>query len=146
MKSQPKYRQLRLAVLLPILLLANLPVAQATASKNQALLRCNVTYAGGTQIVETSVSKDPYVAPIHDIGGRFSFKAVMIGDHKKLNYIKLYAYLQGRDVDVPIHQATYKDPIQIGRKMRALTPINYLYAGEVERELQYQCFLGLRQQ
>lgn len=146
MKSQPKFRQLRLAVLLPILLFANLPIALATASKNQALLRCNVTYAGSTQIIETTISSDPYAAPIHDISGRFSFKAVMIGDHKKLNYIKLYAYLQGRDVDAPIHQATYKNPIQIARKMRALTPINYLYAGEVERELQYQCFLGLRQQ
>ncbi|MFZ6820190.1 hypothetical protein [Undibacterium sp. Ji22W] len=107
-------------------------------------MRCDVTYAGTTQRIDTRLSSDPYAAEIYDIGGRFSFKAVMIGSkhNSSIHYIKLYAYLQGREFDIPIHQATFKAPIRISKTMRALTPFNHLYAGEVERELQYQCYLG----
>ncbi|MBC3874534.1 hypothetical protein H8K55_13125 [Undibacterium sp. LX15W] len=120
--------------------------SQAHAT-NAPLLRCEVTYAGTTQQIDTQLSNDPYTAQIHDIGGRFSFKAVMIGEpNKPIHYIKLYAYLQGRDFDIPIHQATYQAtrqaPIRVAKTMRALTPFNHLYAGEVEREMQYQCYLG----
>jgi hypothetical protein len=113
--------------------------ANATASP---ILRCEVSYAGTTHTIDTSFIQDPYLAPMHDIGGRFSFKAVMMGTNKKIDYIKLYAYLQGRELDIPIHQATYRKPIHTNKTMKVLTPINHLYAGEVEREMQYQCFLG----
>lgn len=114
------------------------------SAQNLPQLRCEVTYAGTSHQVITQLSDNPYLAEVHDIAGRFSFKAVMIGDrHKsKIRYIKLYAYLQGRDFDIPVHQATYNPPFHVSTKIRALTPINHLYAGDVERELQYQCFLG----
>ncbi len=113
-------------------------------ANNSPLLRCAVTYAGTTQQIDTPLSSDPYLSKIHDIGGRFSFKAVMISNkhNQSIQYIKLYAYLQGREFDIPIHQATYKAPIHVDKSMRALTPFIHLYAGEVEREMQYQCFLG----
>lgn len=100
------------------------------------LLRCFATYAGSTQVVESGVTADPYSVEAVDIGGRFTFKAVMVGTLDKVDYIKLYAYLQRRDKNIPIHQATYLPPFKA-----ALTPLNHLYAGDVERELQYHCTL-----
>ena len=108
------------------------------------MLRCHVTYAGSTQVVDSQVTNDPYSVASIDIGGRFKFKAVMVGTGQKKNpvdYIKLYAYLQRRDKDFPIHQATYLPPFKPSIAPIALTPLNYLYAGEVERELQYHCTL-----
>ena len=132
-------------LLLATLIMGLTPSTEASTKIANPLLRCEVTYAGSTHTIETTISSNPYLAPLHDIGGRFYFKAVMAGDGNKLDYIKLYAYLQGRDVDIPIHQASYKKPIHLSNTMKALTPINYLYAGDVERELQYQCFLGWNQ-
>lgn len=130
-----------------VLFFGVLSCASATTATavTSPILRCEVSYAGTTHIIETSFIQDPYLAPIHDIGGRFSFKAVMVGVNKKIDYIKLYAYLQGRELDTPIHQATYRKPIYMSNTMKALTPFNHLYAGEVEREMQYQCFLGGKQ-
>ncbi len=108
-------------------------------------LHCDVSYAGTTHRIQANIIDDPYLAAIHDIGGRFSFKAVMLSSKGKLSTIKLYAYLQGRDKDFPIHEAIYRAPFVYSngktKNAPALTPINHLYAGEVERELQYQCFL-----
>ena len=113
-----------------------------TASAQAApLLRCDVTYAGATQVVEARVTQDPYSIESVDIGGRFRFKAVMIGKGAKIEYIKLYGYFQQRRKDIPIHQATYLPPYPKSSKPVLLTPFNQLYAGDVERELQYQCTL-----
>lgn len=145
MKKNLCANKFKLLILQISCLLSGIAVSTGYAhATNSPLLRCEVTYAGTTQQIDTRLSKDPYAAEIHDIGGRFSFKAVMVGSHQNnsIHYIKLYAYLQGRDFDIPIHQATFKTPIRIDKTMRALTPFNHLYAGEVEREMQYQCFLG----
>lgn len=109
------------------------------------LLRCEVIYAGATYIVETAPTADPYSVGAADIGERFRFKAVMVGVDKPIDYIKLYAYFQTRRKDIPIHQATYLPPFTVSEQPYLLTPHNYLYAGEVERELQYHCTLqGVR--
>jgi hypothetical protein len=128
-----------LSIALSISLLSH---AETVTALTQPLLSCEVAYAGTTHKIDTHISVDPYIAPLHDIGGRFQFKAVMKGTQTKIEYIKLYAYLQGNELDIPIHQATYKKPIHISKNRRSLTPMNHLYAGEVEREMQYQCFLG----
>jgi hypothetical protein len=135
-----KYTHLLSSILLIAICTSTL-ATEANAT-NVPLLRCAVTYAGTTHTIESRLSKDPYLAPMHDIGGRFSFKALMIGEQKNIQYIKLYAYLQGRDTDTIIHQATYLAPFRPTKSMRVLTPHNHLYAGEVEREMQYQCSLG----
>ncbi len=115
-----------------------LPATQAHA---EPLLRCLVSYAGTTQTIESKISTDPYDAQSVDIGGRFRFKAVMVGANHQPEYIKLYAYFQGKQKDRPIHQATYLAPFFPSSAPLTLTPMNYLYASEVERELQYQCTL-----
>ncbi|MES2071172.1 MAG: hypothetical protein V4488_12545 [Pseudomonadota bacterium] len=129
---------------LPIIgvLLGSLLAGSAQAAP---LLRCQVTYAGTSYLVEATPGKDPYSVAAVDIGERFSFKAVMIGVDQPIDYIKLYVYFQTRRKDIPIHQATYLPPFTVPETASVqpypLTPHNYLYAGEVERELQYQCTL-----
>lgn len=124
-----------------ILLLFTL-TSGAVLSAATPLLRCAVSYADTTHQIETRLIDDPYRAALYDIGGRFSFKAVMLGTTNKIDTIKIYAYLQGLEKDFPIHQATYMPPFSRSSEPFQLTPINHLYAGEYEREMQYQCTLA----
>jgi len=107
------------------------------------LLRCELTYAGSTQTLEARPVSDPYPVPSVDVGGRFRFKPVMVGDEKRLEYIKLYAYLETRDKPVLIQLAKYLPPFRStsGSGPVDLTGVQYLYGGPVERELMYQCSL-----
>lgn len=107
----------------------------------EPLLRCYVEYAGATETVSARPVADPYPIAAADIAGRFRFKAVMVGSAGDIAYIKLYAYLQTRTKDVPIHQASYRPPFTVTAEETALTPHNRLYAGALERELQYRCTL-----
>ncbi|MDP3785920.1 MAG: hypothetical protein Q8Q55_02500 [Undibacterium sp.] len=100
-----------------------------------------MSYAGTSQIIDTVISADPYIIPSVNIQDRFRFKAVMIGEGKKISYIKLYTYFQTRSKDILVHQASFFPPFARSKKPQIITPQNAIYAGEVERELQYQCTL-----
>lgn len=100
------------------------------------LLRCQVTYAGTTQVIEARPVSDPYAVASVDIGGRFRFKAVMVGSDTQLAYINVYAYLATRRQPLLIQEAKYLPPF-----VAALTGEQHLYAGPVERELIYSCAL-----
>lgn len=106
-----------------------------------ALLRCDVTYAGSTQVFETGPVTDPYPVPSRDMGGRFWFKPVMVGQGGRVDYVKLYAYLDTPKQPVLIHEAVHLPPFQTGATPYALTGTHHLYAGPVERELIYSCTL-----
>lgn len=101
------------------------------------LLRCQVTYAGATQVIEASPVIDPYAVTSVDIGGRFRFKAVMVGSDAQVAYINLYAYIATRRQPVLIQEAKYLPPFTAV----SLTGEQHLYAGPVERELIYRCTL-----
>lgn len=131
--------RLKNALLMLSFTLANAAVAQNTAQQSE--LRCDVTYGGVTTRLQTGLQTNPYLVPETDIEGRFRFKAVMIGQPGKIDYIKLYAYLQKANGDIPIHQASYTGPFAVSREVYKLTPNNQLYAGELERILQYECDL-----
>lgn len=118
----------------------------SAASQAKPVLRCYVSYAGSMQTVESQIVQDPYDVKATDIGERFTFKAVMVGKAQQIDYIKLYAYFQTRRGDVPVHQATYHPPFKVTAKESPLTPQNSVYAGDVERELQYRCTLQEVQQ
>ncbi|MBC3936553.1 hypothetical protein [Undibacterium rugosum] len=123
-------------------LLNALPVsALNTSPAKEPLLACFVTYAGSTEVIETGLSANPYQIEAKDIQGRFRFKPVMIGEQGHIRYIKIYAYFQTSKTDLPIHQASYFPPFRRSKQAYLLTPYNALYAGEVERELQYHCTL-----
>jgi hypothetical protein len=116
-------------------------VAFSASAYATPLLRCHVSYAGSTEIIEAQPGKDPYTIESVNIGERFRFKAVMIGSGEKIDYIKLYTYFQARHKDIMIHQATYLPPFKASQEAIKLTPDNHLYASDVERELQYHCTL-----
>jgi hypothetical protein len=121
-------------------LLAALPALAAATP----LLRCDVAYAGTTHTVEARPVDDPYPVASVDIGGRFRFKPVMVGQGHQVEYIKLYSYLETRRQPVLVHMLRYLPPFPPpapGSSMINLTGQQTLYAGPVERELQYQCFL-----
>lgn len=128
----------RSAAVLTALLLAG-------AAHAAPLLRCDVTYAGTTHLVQATPGADPYTAPSVEIGGRFRFKAVLLGSERRIEAINLYAYLDARRQPILIHQAKYLPPFRKTVAPYALTGHNYLYASDVERELQYSCTLqGVR--
>lgn len=127
-------------LLLPLALLAS------GAAEASPLLRCEVSYAGATHTVEASPAADPYGVAARDIAGRFSFKAVVIGDDQYVDYIKLYAYYQTRRQPVLLHQAKYLPPFTASSSPYALTGTHFLYSPDLGRELQYRCTLqGMRQ-
>ena len=105
------------------------------------LLRCDVTYAGSSHVIETSPVADPYPVASVDIGGRFRFKAVMVGDVARVDYIKLYAYLDASRQPVLVQEAIYLPPFQATATPYLLTGEQHLFAGPVERELSYRCTL-----
>lgn len=81
---------------------------------------------------------NPYGVESVDVGGRFRFKAVMVGTAGQVDYIKLYAYVETRRQPVLVQQATYLPPFAASP---SLTGKQFVYAGAVERELQYECSL-----
>jgi hypothetical protein len=109
------------------------------------LLRCNLTYAGDTQSIVATPVTDPYTVPSVDIGGRFRFKAVMVGSAARLDRIVLYAYFNA-DADAGtqpmlIQQVKYLQPFKASATPYPLTGEQRLYAGTAERELIYSCTL-----
>lgn len=105
------------------------------------LLRCTVAYAGSSQIIESHPVVDPYPIASIDIGGRFRFKAVMVGTATQVDYIKLYTYLDTRKQPILVHEANYQPPFQATLAPYSLTGEQRIYAGPVERELLYGCTL-----
>ena len=106
------------------------------------LLRCDVTYAGSTTVIETHPVADPYPVASVDIGGRFYFKAVMVGDATRVDYIKLYAYLDTPRQPLLVQEASYLPPFKATPTPYLLTGEQHLFAGPVERELMYRCTLA----
>ena len=116
------------------LLFAGLAVAEPQ-------LTCQVTYAGTTHTVVAHPVADPYPVPSVDIGGRFWFKAVMVGDAVHVNRILLYAYQDAQPHLVLVHQAKYLPPYPRTLQPWAITGQQHVYAGPLERELIYSCNL-----
>ncbi|MBS4097284.1 MAG: hypothetical protein KGZ83_10675 [Sulfuricella sp.] len=105
------------------------------------LLRCQVAYAGTIHQIEAAPATDPYAVPSIDIGGRFRFKAVVIGDAARVEYIKLYAYYQTPSQPVLLHAAKYLPPWPTGSAANSLTGQHSLYSPDLGRELQFGCAL-----
>jgi hypothetical protein len=105
------------------------------------LLRCHVSYAGTTHTIEAKPVADPYPVPSVDIGGRFRFKAVMVGDVDRVDRVVLYTYLDSKQQPILVHQAKYLPPFDLTQTPLLLTGDQFVFAGPVERELQYRCTL-----
>src|SRR5512141_2898090 len=105
------------------------------------LLRCQVGYAGTIHQIEATPVTDPYSVSATDIGGRFRFKAVVIGSSARIDYIKLYVYYQGRSQPVLLQAAKYLPPWPATGAPNSLTGLVSLYSPDFERELQFGCAL-----
>lgn len=124
---------------IPAFLLAALSCS--TPAHSGPSLRCELTYAGATQTLEASAVDDPYPVPSVDVGGRFRFKAVMVGHGAQPDYIKTYAYLDTSTQPVLVQQVSYYPPFTPAPQGQRLTGKQFVYAGPVEREFQYECVL-----
>ena len=102
-----------------------------------------LNYAGASQSIEATPVSDPYLVPSVDIGGRFRFKAVMVGTAVQLDRIVLYAYFDADAGTQPtlIQQIKYLPPFKASATPYPLTGEQRLYAGTAERELIYSCTL-----
>ena len=105
------------------------------------LLRCEVSYAGTTQVIETRPAADDYGVKPVDIAGRFLFKVVMSAPKGKLNYVLIYTYLQQEPRPLLLQQAKYFPPFKPSTRPFLLTGEQHIYGGPIERELIYRCDL-----
>jgi hypothetical protein len=106
------------------------------------LLHCTIEQGGSTQVLEFGPEREPYTAKAIDINGRFRFKAVMVGDARQIEYIKLYTYDFPKRQPVLLHEAKYLAPFAHPNSQPAsLTGVNFVYSPRLERELQYECVL-----
>ena len=134
--------QLRCACLLAATLTLAAPVSA------QPLLRCELTYAAKTQILESRISDDPhidaggaYTLESSDVAGRFRVKALMLGKNGHLDTIKLYAYYETNRQPVLLQEVKYVAPFTLSSTPYGLTGLNFLYSPPLGRELQYGCAL-----
>jgi hypothetical protein len=78
------------------------------------------------------------------INDLFRFKAVMVGDGERIDYIKLYTYYQARRQAVLLHEAKYLAPqaqAPAGAGPAGLTGLVYLYSPLLGHEIRYSCAL-----
>lgn len=110
-------------------------------------LVCEVSYAGALHTLQAEPVAEPYGVPAQDVGGRFRFKPVLVGEGERVDRVLLYAYYNTPQQPVLIQQAKYLPPFAPPgqRGPIALTGQQHLYAGHMERELIYRCSLhGVR--
>lgn len=85
---------------------------------------------------------DPYSVKAIDINDRFRFKAVVIGDALRVEYIKIYVYAHTERQPMLLQQTSYLAPAPgPDTQPVALTGLNSVYSPGLERELQYGCAL-----
>jgi hypothetical protein len=114
----------------------------STVAPASPRLRCQLEQGGTTQVMDFTPVLNPYSVKAVDLNGRFRFKAVVIGDERKIDYIKLYTYYQSKRQAVLLHEAKYLAPAaDSGTGSAALTGTNTLYSPDLGREFQYGCAL-----
>ncbi len=134
----PRMKQSKARVFLLIFL-----SSWAGASQAQARLECQVTYAGVTHEVAVQPVTNPYNVPSVDIGGRFQFKPILVGQGVHVQRALVYVYFVTPRQPVLIQQAKYLPPFLVlgGSQAIDLTGEQRLYVGTQERELIYTCAL-----
>jgi hypothetical protein len=127
---------------LPLLFCLLAGVGLCTPTSASPRLRCQLDQGGMSKAVEFQPVADPYGVQSVDIHGRFLFKAVMVGDERRLEYVKLYTYYRTRRKPVLLHEAKYLAPtIPAEAAATSLTGRNHLYSPHLEHEFKYDCTL-----
>ena len=124
---------------LGILVAAFTLAAPALASP---LLHCEVEQAGEVRTIDVRPGANPYDFKAIDIQGNFRFRAVVIGDAQRIDYVKLYTYYQKSRLPVLMHQVKYLAPAMPGAGNAVpLTGVVQLFSPRLGREIQYSCAL-----
>lgn len=128
--------------LAPALLCLVTGVAAPGSAAAAPRLRCQLDQGGETQTVEFAPVRDPYSVRSIDVRGNFRFKAVVIGDERRVEYIRLYtSYVTGRQ-PMLLHDARYAEPVAaVAPDPAALTGAQAVYSPVLGRELKYRCAL-----
>jgi hypothetical protein len=107
-------------------------------------LHCSLQQGDTATQTEVAPTDDPYRVVALRIN-RFRFKAVVVGDAQRIDYVKLYTYYESgkRAPDVRLlHVARYLAPQpQGGTEAASLTGAVYLYEPTLGREFSYDCVL-----
>lgn len=114
----------------------------ASAAPAAPRLHCHIEQNGVSETFTFVPVANPYrVVPI-DIGERFRFKAVVIGDEQHVAYIKLYTYYQTPRRAELLHEAHYRSPLATpAPNDDALSGRITLFSPDLGRELHYTCAL-----
>ena len=106
------------------------------------VLRCNFEVnAESYQHAFVPVS-NPYTAPSVDLGGRFRFKAVVLGDAQQVSLINLYVFYQTERQPMLMQHLKFVAPVAHSQPTPdALTGRVALYSPFLGKELQYGCAL-----
>ncbi|MEY4677129.1 MAG: hypothetical protein RLZZ470_1636 [Pseudomonadota bacterium] len=125
------------------LLLACLAMSSANATTGAtALLRCHIEVNGEVHTHEFLPRHDPYTAPSIQIGERFRFKAVVLGEGDRVDLVNIYAYYQTRRQPMLMQHSKYVNPTAMTQPAPdALTGRVALYSPVLGKELAYQCAL-----
>jgi hypothetical protein len=112
-------------------------------------LHCRLQQSDTVTDIQVAPTSDPYRVTALQVN-RFRFKAVVVGDAHRVDYIKLYTYYEtgkaavpgsAEDVDL-FHMAKYLAPLpRSGTELDSLTGTVYLYEPRLGREFSYDCAL-----
>ena len=105
-------------------------------------VRCYVSYAGNTQVLEANPTQDPYQIDSTAIGSYFLFRIVFEVAPKALAAIKLYTYAHRDRGATPIHQAMHPYPLKQPQGQYGFTGLQTVYEPVRDGELQYWCELS----
>lgn len=105
-------------------------------------LVCEARYASETQTWRSPVVADPYQATTRQWPGRFSLRAVVLGQGERIDHITLSVHdLGGDGAPVMLQQVRLQPPFNTSPVIPALTGWQQVYASPLGRELRYGCAL-----
>jgi hypothetical protein len=107
-----------------------------------AQLHCNIEVNGEVHHHVFKPTNDPYTVQSLQIGERFRFKAVVLGQGDDIELVNIYAYYQTRRQPMVMQHAKFIKPLAIENPSPgALTGRVALYSPVLGKELAYQCAL-----
>ncbi len=114
----------------------------AASSQAAARLDCQIRQEDRSWQPSFAPVADPYNVKALEINERFHFKAVVIGDAKQVDYIKIYVHYATWAHPQPLYQGSWLKPATSATTSPdALTGKVRLYAPGLEQELEFGCAL-----
>jgi hypothetical protein len=127
------------------LLLAGLLVLTLTPAWSRPELHCDLEVNGEAHHHVFPMVSNPYTVTSIDIGERFRFKAVVLGEGDHVDLVNIYAYYQTRRQPMLMQHVKHIAPMPQDNPLPgALTGRVALYSPVLGKELAYRCALHRR--